>query len=368
MTIYEQIKNLFEKSLSIFLLAPQEMDGDRLGSALALFYTLKKLNKNVNLVLQNIPEKFKFLPIPEYLNSLNAKKAFTISLANTGEKVSEIYFDKEKEDLKIHFFSKEGDINEKDFSFTSQNLNPDLLIILGAKNFDDFGRIFKGNPQIFYDKPILNIDNNSDNEKFGEINLIDTNSSGVSEIVGEFLKECYENLIDEKIAISLLTGIIAATQNFQNQITSPKNLSLSSYLIEKGGSRLRIIQNLYKPKDIKSLKLMGQVLENLNFNKEKEFYWAALTEEHFRKSDSSSKDLGNILEELKVLSPASLLLLWESYGSGKVVRGIFYSSKKDLIEKISRNYENTQKGKGVLFLVRIPDIGEAEKEILNILI
>ncbi len=194
MNIYEQIKNLFEKSLSIFLLVPQEADGDKLGSSLALFYTLKKLNKNVNLVLQNIPEKFKFLPIPEYLNSLDAKKAFTISLANIGGKVSEIYFNKDKEDLKIHFFSKEGDINEKDFSFTSQNLNPDLLIILGAKNFDDFGRIFKGNPQIFYDKPILNIDNNSDNEKFGEINLIDTNSSGVSEIVGEFLKECYERI------------------------------------------------------------------------------------------------------------------------------------------------------------------------------
>ncbi len=178
----------------------------------------------------------------------------------------------------------------------------------------------------------------------------------------------YENLIDEKIAISLLAGIITTTQNFQNQVTSPKNLSLSSYLIEKGGSRLKIVQNLYRPKSINSLKLMGQVLENLNFNQEKEIYWASLTKEQFKKSNSSSKDLGTMLEELKILSPASLLLLWESYGSGKVVRGVLYSPKRNLIEKISQNYESTQKGKGVLFLVKSSDINQAEKEILNILI
>ena len=365
--IFTDAKNLIEKSENIFILLPEDVWGDNFGAALALFYSLKKLNKNVNLVLREVPEKFKFLPIPEYLNSLKIKKSFVISLDNSKEAISEIHFDKEGSGLKIRFFARNGELTEKDFSFYSQNLTPDLLIILGAQNLEGLGKFFEEKPQIFYEKPILNIDNNLANENFGEINLTNKTSSGVSEIIAEFLKENYENLIDSDIATCLLTGIITATQGFQNQKTSPKNLVISSYLIEKGANNQKIARYLFKTRDFASLKLLGRVLEKLNCNKEKEICWASLAQDDFKKSNTSPKNLGSILEELKVLNPASLLILWETLNSNKSVKGIFYSSQKTLIEKIKDQYESTQKGKGVLFLVKNSDISEAEKEVLEIL-
>ena len=59
-----QAKNIIQKSQNILVLPSQENLGDSLGSALALFFTLKKLDKNVNLAVEEVPEKFHFLLSP----------------------------------------------------------------------------------------------------------------------------------------------------------------------------------------------------------------------------------------------------------------------------------------------------------------
>lgn len=367
MEIYNQVKNQFGKSQNIFILLPKEVRGDNLGAALALFYTLEKLNKNVNLFLENLPEKLKFLPLPDYLNSLKTTKKFIISLPNLGEDVSEISFNKEGRDLKIQFFTKSQDFTEKDIPLISQNLEPDLLISVGAKNLDNLGNFFKESPQFFYEKPILNIGADISVENFGEVNLIEKDSSGVSEIIGELLKEIYPELIDEEIATSLLAGIMLSTQNFQNQKTSPKNLMLASYLIEKGARHQEISHSLFGIESFCPLKLFGRVLEKLNFNQEKKIYSVSLNRRDFQETGTSPKNLSNVLAELKLLNPDSLLMLWESHGSDKLTRGVFYSQNKDFHQKILKNYEGTQKDNGVLFLVRNPAIEEAEKEVLGLL-
>ena len=369
MNICEEIKNLIAKSQNIFVLLSKDVNADNLGGALSLFYILKKLGKNANVVLQNIPEKLKFLPLPDYLNSLKIQKNLIISLSNAGENISEIRYDKDGTNLRIHFFSKNGELSEKDFSFASQELKPDFLISLATKNLEGLGRVFEENPQIFYEKPILNIDNDADNEKFGEINFIEQNSSGVSEMIGEFLKNTYQNLIDENAATCLLAGIVYSTKNFQNSLTTSKNLGLASFLVKSGADHQKIILNLYKTKNFGTLRLLGRVLDKLSFNEQKGLYRVSLTREDFQKSNSSPKDLGFILEELKfrLINPKPLLILWESYASENLIKGIFYSPLGSQIKTILKNYQSTQKDKGVLFLVKNPDIKEVEKEILNML-
>ncbi|KKS91266.1 MAG: hypothetical protein UV65_C0010G0015, partial [Parcubacteria group bacterium GW2011_GWF2_43_11] len=46
---FGQAKNLIERSRTILILPPQEIDGDTLASSLALFSTLKKMGKTVNV-------------------------------------------------------------------------------------------------------------------------------------------------------------------------------------------------------------------------------------------------------------------------------------------------------------------------------
>ena len=61
METLDKAKNLIEKSQNILIFPSPDPQGDSLSSALALFYTLKKLGKNVNVNTGDVPEKFRFL-------------------------------------------------------------------------------------------------------------------------------------------------------------------------------------------------------------------------------------------------------------------------------------------------------------------
>ena len=88
MDILNQAKNLIEKSQSILIAMPQETQGDALGSALALFFTLKKLGKNASLLIEKIPERFQFLTNLEPSSSGD----FVISINGSDKEISEIRY------------------------------------------------------------------------------------------------------------------------------------------------------------------------------------------------------------------------------------------------------------------------------------
>ncbi|MFH1423611.1 MAG: hypothetical protein ABIG29_01465, partial [Candidatus Nealsonbacteria bacterium] len=94
---FSQAKNLIEKSQSILILPPREIDGDTLAGSLALFSTLKKIGKNVNVLTGEIPEKFKFL------NGGQSKTAedFVVSINTAGKEISKMRYERNNGDLKI---------------------------------------------------------------------------------------------------------------------------------------------------------------------------------------------------------------------------------------------------------------------------
>ena len=56
---FEQAKQLIGETKNIYIIPAQTNEPESIVCALALFYTLKELNKNVNLVIEELPEKFK---------------------------------------------------------------------------------------------------------------------------------------------------------------------------------------------------------------------------------------------------------------------------------------------------------------------
>jgi len=222
----------------------------------------------------------------------------------------------------------------------------------------------------FYGTAILNIDNQLSNEDFGDINLIEITNS-LAEISMNLIKsmESSQNLINGKVATCLLTGIICASQNFRDSQTRPKTFESSAYLIEKGADHQKIIQYLYKQKSVAQVRILGKILEKLNFDEKKELYCASLTEKDFQECEAHPKDLSYVIEELKFNFRylRNLLILWESHASPVLIKGVIYSSKPELVEKILENYQGISKGEGALFLTRDSDLISAKEQILKIL-
>ena len=364
---FSQAKNLIERSQSILILPPQEIDGDTLSSSLALFSTLKKLGKNVNVLIGEVPEKFKFL------DDLRPKTAedFVISINTNGKEISKMRYERNNGDLKIYLTIDKGEIKTKDISFPAISQTPNLLITVGVGSLSDIGGPFEQNSRLFSETPILNIDNHPSNENFGEVNLVDPTSSSAEILTNliRFMESEDEAFLDANIATHLLTGVICASQNFRNPTTRPKTFETSAFLIERGGNHQKIIQHLYKQKSVSQVNLLGKILEKLSFNEPKELYSASLTEKDFNECQASSRDLGFVMEELKLNFRylPNLLILWESHASPVVIKGVFYSTKKGLVEKILQNYEGVSRGDGALFVIRETDMELAKESLLRII-
>src|SRR3989344_7291701 len=174
----EEIKKIISEVKNITLI-PSENEPESLTSCLALFYTLKELGKNVNVVIEDLPEKLNFL-IPS-LDFIASPKNLVISIPRSLADVSQIYYEKNDDNLKIHLTVDKGQIKKDGVAFYFQDAKPDLVITLGVqdfrkqleKNLDSFGYLL--------DAPIINIDNRQENNRFGRVNVVEQKS--ISEIV-----------------------------------------------------------------------------------------------------------------------------------------------------------------------------------------
>ena len=59
MTI-DNIKEEINKANDIVILTHETPDGDAIGSALAMYLALKKINKNVDVIIPEYPKTFEF--------------------------------------------------------------------------------------------------------------------------------------------------------------------------------------------------------------------------------------------------------------------------------------------------------------------
>ena len=60
MELLQETKNLISEAKNICIIPSDDDQGEGVVNALALFYTLKDLQKNVNLIIDVFPEKLHF--------------------------------------------------------------------------------------------------------------------------------------------------------------------------------------------------------------------------------------------------------------------------------------------------------------------
>ena len=154
---------------------------------------------------------------------------------------------KEGEIEKISYTLEEGKLNilvkagEQGLSFNENNIEykrgagaPKLIFVIGTPRLSDLGRVF--NVDALKDSTIVNIDYKKDNQGFGEILLVNKNMSSVSELVALLLSTLGLK-IDIDIASNLMSGIITATDNFQNPRTSSTAFEMAAILMKNGAVR-----------------------------------------------------------------------------------------------------------------------------------
>lgn len=368
LSIFEQIKETVEKSNTILIATAKKYNTDAIAASLALAMFLEKQNKRVKVVCAgyNLLPAHNFLPkSEEIVSDLTSLRKFIISLDVKKNKVEELSYDIKDDKLNIYITPKSGFYEERDISTSSGGFAYDLIFALNTPDLDSLDQIYEENREFFYQKPIINIDHNPENEYYGQINHVDLTATSISEIVFDLLKHFREELIDEHIATNLLTGIISKTKSFQSPQVTPRTLSIASHLIASGARREEIVKNLYRTKSISTLKLWGRALARLRADVNNRVVWTIINKEDFDKSQAKERDLRGVIDELIINTPeAKIVFILYEKGDNHVYGIVSTEEKLDALEVLKRfNPKGTKDF--TEFVLKNKTLEEAEKIILE---
>ncbi len=363
----QQIKDLVTRAKNILIITKRDPSGDSVGSMLALYLILKKLEKNVTVVAHGLPNMlYNFLPSFQQITSeLSSTRDFIISLNISNAQVGEFSYRIEGDQLKIYIQPKKGSFNTKDVSSALAKPKYDLVMALNCPDFAYMGKLYEENADFFYETPVINIDHRASNENYGNINLIDLTATSTAEILYRLAAGWGENLINNDIATCLLTGIIADTNSFQNERTTPQAFQAASELIAAGADQQTIIQRLYRTKKLATLKLWGRLLARIQYEPNQRLVWTLADIPDFEKSGATLCDLEGIAEELIASSPDAEIILVLARFAPKKIRGIIFTAGGQNAAKLASHFNGNGHEHLASFDLERDDLLAAEKEIIK---
>lgn len=311
--ITTQIKTLLEGKKNILIVSHQKIDGDGLSSMLVLKKLFERMDKEVTaLSMDDIPEIYHFLPgVNEVERTLRSSNDFIISLKTEGVEVDKLKYSVDGDTLNIVVSPKKGVFAPENIAARQAIGKYDLIFVLDSGDLEHLGTFYEEHTEMFYETPIVNIDHHTTNTAFGQMNIVDVMAASTTQIVYQLTREMMngeeslQNFFDANIATLLLTGLIVDTGSFQHTNTSPKSLELAADLIEMGARQQEIIQNIYKTKQLSTLKLWGRVLAKIEEDPIHKIVWSTITKEDLQETGASVEEAEGLIDELMTNAPGA---------------------------------------------------------------
>lgn len=311
--LIEQYSQQIHKAKNIAIVLPEEVTVDQFCSGLALQNVLSGADKSAVLVSSSgrLPELKFFGNLPQVYSSINSTNELVIKVSNQRIEPKALRY--EKADDGINIFIKPGDTAQGNFTSEDVSILPaaqsfDLLIIIGAASFEELGKSYSDNPQLFYNTTKIAVSTRADHEYFAAVNIVDTQAAAVSEIVFQLLLSRPEDLSSDLVLTGLLAGITAQTQSFRDSRTTPQTLSIAAKLVERGARQQDIIQYLFKTKSFALLQLWGRAMARIQSFPEINLLYTVITEQDFAKTNTTPELLEEVSKELVTMSNSSGLV------------------------------------------------------------
>ena len=237
----DKAKDLIKNASHILIAMHKNPDADAIGSALALFNTLKNITKcSIFNDTKEIAKDFDFLPEFKKISNNMAKKY-------------------------------------------------DLLIVVDSANMDLVGQ-FKPN------SAIINIDHHKDNLHYGTINYVKEYAS-CAEVVYDFLNDI--NLkINRPTAKSIYAGIVGDTIFFTTNMVSEGTFEKAYNLVKLGADPFEIAKKMKLSVSLAKARLLGFVYSNFDLLCDARVSFIDLDYKIQSKTATSLKDYTSIANEL----------------------------------------------------------------------
>lgn len=212
---------------------------DELSAALALTIFLNKLGKHATAVFSGeVPPAISFLnPDKTFEQTANSLRDFIIALDK--EKADHLRYKVVDDAVKIFITPYRTTISEKDLEFSQGDYNVELVVALNVENGERIDAALTAHGRILHDAIVVTMTAGGIKSGLGSVDWHEDSASGVSEMMVELINDLRTQsaALDEQIATALLTGIVAVTNRFSNNLTSSRVMTVAANLMAIGANQ-----------------------------------------------------------------------------------------------------------------------------------
>ena len=264
---FTQIDKIIESSNRIVLSTHEKPDADGLGSAIAFYYYLKTINKDVRII-----QPSKFPKDCKIIDPDNIVDTFC----------------------------------ENDISWIESS---DLLIIFDAGNYKRTKEVSKIALKKNID--IISIDHHkNDNLDIFKAFIIDIDAPATGLLVWQYLKGIdLKDPWDIKISNALYAALMTDTGSFRYNNTTSEAHDMASELIGFGVKPYDIYVSIYEQRSLSQLRLFSYVIDNLKFNLDNKVCYTVIDNKTLKNTNSTIEDVDGFTEFLRSIENVEISFL-----------------------------------------------------------
>jgi hypothetical protein len=239
----QQLIDRIKQAQNILVTVSANPSVDQLSAAIGLTVALNKMNKHGTAVFSGqVPSTMEFLK-PEDTLEKNTDSLRDFIIALDKSKADKLRYKVEDQVVRIFITPYRTSLSQDDLEFSQGDFNVDVVVALGVADQKDIDAAITAHGRILHDATVAAVSLVGQGD-LGTINWVDTDASSLSEMILGLVDGLDKKLLDNQIATALLTGIVASTDRFRNEKTSPKAMSASAELMAAGANQQLIATEL----------------------------------------------------------------------------------------------------------------------------
>lgn len=255
----QEVVKAIKKYAKFLITAHVGLEGDALGSELALASLLRKLGKTAYIVNgEAVPSNYGFLP--------GAGKICQRLIGN-------------------------------DFQ---------AVFIIDCSQKSRIGAVAG---QIGCGLPIINIDHHIDNKGFGQVNWVDQHVSSAGEMIYHLFKLTKVKM-DRDDAVNIFTAISTDTGSFRYSNTTSATFHICGELLKFGINPAQIYTKIYEGNSAQDVLYLAKIISRINFAAKAKVAWVRINQREFKRIKAKHEIIEKALDFAKSITTVEVVAIF----------------------------------------------------------
>lgn len=183
----------------------------------------------------------------------------------------------------------------------------------------------------------INIDHHGTNPMYGDINIVDGNSSATGVLIYDFYKACGLE-ITKYTAELIYVALMMDTGNFSYSNTDKKTHIIAGELLEYGVDTAMLTQKIFRSTTYNRLKLTARAFETLKLYCGGKIAVINVTKAMYSETGTDSSDSEGFVGTVRDIEGVEIAVLLRDTTDGKLVKVSFRSNNDIDVSKIAEEF------------------------------